>query len=352
MFGVRRYFLTYLVPGMVLVGSALILVGSPWLGVTLPLLVIYLLTPGLNALRNRQPRHHAPSTVTARQRNALLLPALPMQLVVLGFAIYAASLLPNPGLIFVWILSTGICSALFAVNVAHELMHSRHTRDRWLATGLLAAVCFPTFLGVHLAVHHRYVGTERDFQSAQLGQSLYRFWFGALVGHVRYFVETVTATTRARHQILVCAMVVVSFVLVCATLGGWLAVGFFLAQGLVAILKLEAVNYLQHYGLARGVDGHGRIERVKHCHAWSQSSSLTNWALLNLMHHADHHVHPDREFFALCEESDSPQYPMDFSLMFIVAAIPSLFRAIVHPRLGRGEIQPTATARPQDGVGV
>ena len=108
---------------------------------------------------------------------------------------------------------------------------------------------------------------------------------------------------------------------------------FFLAQSMIAMLQLESVNFLQHYGLSRAVDAHGRPEPVGPRHSWSQSLFLHDFLLLSLPRHADHHIHPRRGFQSLVHDGGMPTYPYDYSTMVLLLLVPPLFRRVVHPRL-------------------
>jgi len=110
---------------------------------------------------------------------------------------------------------------------------------------------------------------------------------------------------------------------------------FFLIQSLVAILKLEMINYLQHYGLRRSADADGNFEPVNVHHAWSQSSLFTNFVLLNLLRHSDHHAFPNRPYQELEDHKDAPAYPYDFSIMCLLTFIPSIFFRIADNQLDR-----------------
>ena len=43
----------------------------------------------------------------------------------------------------------------------------------------------------------------------------------------------------------------------------------YLLVALIGILLLETVNYIEHYGLLRTKNEHGRYEKVKHYHSWN-----------------------------------------------------------------------------------
>lgn len=116
-------------------------------------------------------------------------------------------------------------------------------------------------------------------------------------------------------------------------LGQWQGGLFWSLQALIGILKLDWTNYLQHYGLTRKQKSNGSYEPVNTTHAWSLEFFLMDFALINLMRHADHHAHPQQLYPTLKNDKATPQYPYNYAVMYFLALVPSLFRQVVHPRL-------------------
>lgn len=339
------FLLAYTIPAVSVLGAWLGQVtGYPNLFAFLPLFVVIVLVPAYNMLWWRPPKS-LPEAATASHLwrtyyRLLPLLSLPAQLIMIFTAadLWCSGVLDGWGQVgHLW--STGLCSALFAINISHELIHSRQRLDRTLGGILLSTVGFGTFKVVHLRVHHRHVGTPFDFATARRGQSLYAFWRQTLMGNVREAlrIERMRLSRSGKHlwrselvawyglTLLWCGLLL--------TIWGWTAVIFFALQCLVAIMKLDWTNYLQHYGLTRAVNPLGRYERVQAHHSWSEDRRLTNLFLLNLMRHGNHHAEPGRPYQALQYDKSTPAYPYDFSLMALLALVPPLFRHVVHPYL-------------------
>ena len=62
---------------------------------------------------------------------------------------------------------------------------------------------------------------------------------------------------------------------------------------------LEAVNYLEHYGLLRQKTASGRYERCAPVHSWNSDHIVTNLFLYHLQRHSDHHANPTRRYQTL-----------------------------------------------------
>jgi alkane 1-monooxygenase len=126
--------------------------------------------------------------------------------------------------------------------------------------------------------------------------------------------------------------------LIAAALGWWFGFGavlFFLAQSFVAVSLLEAVNYLEHYGMLRPKGSDGRYEKVLPIHSWNSAHRLTNYFLFNLQRHSDHHYRPNRRYQILRDFRESPQLPNGYAGMVLLTLVPPLWRRIMDRRLDR-----------------
>ena len=119
----------------------------------------------------------------------------------------------------------------------------------------------------------------------------------------------------------------------------WLGVGivpYLLIQALIGLTLLEAVNYLEHYGMLRhvvGVPGKERYERVDPSHSWNSNNLATNVLLYHLQRHSDHHAHPTRRYQALRDYKVSPVLPTGYAGMILLALVPTAWRRTMDPRV-------------------
>ncbi|SMC62391.1 alkane 1-monooxygenase [Primorskyibacter flagellatus] len=237
----------------------------------------------------------------------------------------------------------GVMTGTVGINYSHELMHQKVRWERWLGDLLLAMVLYSHFRSEHLLVHHRYIGTPRDPVTARYNEGFHRFYprvlrqcwrsaFGAEKAMLARKGKPWTDRSNPfwRYWALQGAMLVLA-----ALLGGWLGLGLFLVQAGVAIWQLELVNYIEHYGLTRKHLGDGKYEHVKPRHSWNAAHKASNWLLINLQRHSDHHYKPDRRFPLLQNHSkvDAPQLPFGYPIMTMAAMIPPLWRRIMNPRV-------------------
>lgn len=237
----------------------------------------------------------------------------------------------------------GVITGTIGINYSHELMHQKSKLERGFGDALLGMVLYSHYRSEHLLVHHRYVATPRDPVTARLGESFYRFYPRVLRAS---FISAFNAERAmlSRKDLLVSdrsnpfwkyAGLQIGYLILALALGGWAGAGLFLLQAGVAIWQLELVNYIEHYGLTRKHLGNGKYEHVQPRHSWNAAHKASNWLLINLQRHSDHHYKPDRRFPILQNytEADAPQLPFGYSIMTMAAMVPPLFRRIMNPRV-------------------
>lgn len=237
----------------------------------------------------------------------------------------------------------GVISGTIGINYSHELMHQKNKLERHMADALLGMVLYSHYRSEHLLVHHRYIGTPRDPVTARMGESFYRFYprvlrasfFSALSAEKAMINRKDLPASDLSNPFWKYAAIQGAFLFLALILGGWSGLGLFLLQAGVAIWQLELVNYIEHYGLTRKHLGEGKYEHVQRRHSWNAAHKASNWLLINLQRHSDHHYKPDRHFPILQNytEADAPQLPFGYPIMTMAAMVPPLFRRVMHPRV-------------------
>ena len=237
----------------------------------------------------------------------------------------------------------GIVSGTIGINYSHELMHQKPVVERWMADLLLASVLYSHFRSEHLRVHHLHVGTPRDPVTARYNEGFHRFFPRVLVqcfgsawkAEVAMLARRNLPVMHKSNPFWRYAGLQAGFLVLAVVLGGWIGLGLFLFQEAVAIWQLELVNYIEHYGLTRRHLGNGKYEHVLPRHSWNASHRASNWLLINLQRHSDHHYKPDRRFPLLQTHSevDAPQLPYGYPVMTMAAMVPPLFKRVMNPRV-------------------
>lgn len=237
----------------------------------------------------------------------------------------------------------GVISGTIGIVYSHELMHQKPAFERWLGDLLMAMALYGHFRSEHLRVHHLYVGTPRDAVTARYNEGFHRYFPRVLRECPRsaWRAEAMMLARKGlpplhrsnpfwRYGALQLVMLVLALIV-----GGWEGLLLFVVQAGVAVWQLELVNYVEHYGLTRRHLGNGKYEHVLPRHSWNSAHRASNWLLINLQRHSDHHYKPDRRYPLLQTygEDEAPQLPQGYPVMTFVAMIPPLWRRMMNPRV-------------------
>ncbi|WP_238368073.1 alkane 1-monooxygenase [Mesobacterium pallidum] len=237
----------------------------------------------------------------------------------------------------------GVISGTVGIVFAHELMHQRNRFERWLGDILMSMVLYSHFRSEHLLVHHRYVGTPRDPVTARFNEGFWKFyprvlresWQSSFRAEAELLARKDLPWTHPRNPFWRYWGLQALFLVLALVAGGWAGLAMFLLQAGTAIWQLEITNYVEHYGLTRKHLGDGKYEHVQPRHSWNAAQTATNWLLINLQRHSDHHYKPDRRFPLLqtYSEAEAPQLPHSYMIMTMVAMWPARWRRVMNPRV-------------------
>lgn len=330
--------LVFLLPASVALGAAL---GGAWTFFTAAF--VFVLTPLVDAvLPTRTENVPDERAGPAWAYDAWLVLWVPSQLALIGYGLFevtggARTPLEQVGLT----LGIGISTGGAGITIAHELMHRKEAWARALAEALMSSVTYAHFCVEHVLGHHKNVATPEDPASSRKGESVYAFLPRTLLGGLvsAWRLETkrcrslgITPGSLRDRRMRYAVVQIAIYAGVFAAFGPKGAL-FFAAQSLVAVLLLEVINYVEHYGLARKKTASGRYERVKPTHSWNSPHRLTAYYLFNLPRHADHHYLASRPYRMLRHFEDSPQLPAGYAGMVVVALAPPLWRRLMDPRV-------------------
>lgn len=239
------------------------------------------------------------------------------------------------------VLSIGSVTGGLGITIAHELSHRNAAWERRLGMLLLLQVGYAHFALEHVAGHHRNVGLRHDPATARKGESVYAFIIRCIVGswlHV-WQMEAQRLGNRGKLRyglrnrmwwwMLGTPLLAVGI----GSVYGATSAVLFICQGAFGILLLEAVNYVEHYGLVRNEVKPGVPEKFGPQHAWEARHTVSNAFLFKLQRHADHHLLPQRRYQSLRVHDESPQLPQGYPGMILLSLLPPLWRKVVHSRL-------------------
>lgn len=261
----------------------------------------------------------------------LLYITLPIQLVFLVFFFYT---IQEPYLtnseISGRIFSMGIMCGILGINVGHELGHRNNRFDQFIGEVLLLTSLNTHFLPYHNGGHHYNVATPNDAATASKNELLYAFWIRS---HFSSYIEAWQLENKRiieekrswfHHQnrmiiYTICNLLVLSLIYF---FFGQIVLIYFIIAAVIGICLLETVNYIEHYGLLRKKNEHGRYEKVKRNHSWNSDHQVGQVLLFNLSRHSDHHYNGSKHYQLLKSVPESPQMPTGYPGMMVLSFFP------------------------------
>ena len=283
---------------------------------------------------------------------------VPIQLCLIAVGAYAAAQgnwLVLLGLAF----SVGFITGSQGITFAHELGHSKSKIDRLCGWVLMTSVCYGHFMVEHYRGHHPRAASFEDAASARRGESLYAFWprtvWGSMISGWRLEAARIVQMKSSWFKSPLAwsfALPLLVFLAIVSVIPSYTAIKvivFLLLQSVVAFTMLEIVNYIEHYGLQRQMQGNRR-EPFGMMHAWNADHVITNSLLVNLQRHSDHHMHAWKPYATL-EPLPGPQLPTGYAGCLFLAICTPLWFKLMHKRLDDlAALASPITARPAAAV--
>lgn len=301
-----------------------------WIGI----LLILVLHPILDQVFKDLKIPDTPASLTWMKLQVYLYPLLQTILLVIGAHQFIDETFSNQ---IVILISTGLVTGGLGITLAHECVHRSQKHQRAIGLFLLSQVNYCHFRIEHIYGHHRRVGTLDDPATARLNESLYHFLirstfmglYSAWVLENKRNSNKPFYSHRFLHYFLFQFFWPILFYLNFNLAG----VIFLSLQSLIAIILLETVNYIEHYGLVRTIQSNGRPSAVESHHSWDSSFTLTNMTLFNLGKHAHHHLNANLEASKLHSDTTAHQLPVGYSVALLMAFIPPVWRRVIHPKI-------------------
>ena len=219
----------------------------------------------------------------------------------------------------------------------HELTH-RTSRpfDLWLGRcgmSVLWGIAFPI---EHVYGHHSYVSTPKDPATAARGDSLYQHLPKSLYRTVTNAWEIESARLNKigcrfwspRNVLLRMALIAIAFSGAAFYLAGWMGLLFHLLLSVNAKVALEALNFIEHYGLVRQ-----KSDPVQPRHSWNCNHTVSGIFTYNLTRHSHHHADAQVHYQNLKAFAEQPEMPGGFMTAYVSAYIPCLWRKKITPKL-------------------
>jgi len=145
----------------------------------------------------------------------------------------------------------------------------------------------------------------------------------------------ITDFRMARHRVLQGVVAEGLIVAGYLFLFGPIALVFFLLQARSAIVLLETVNYIEHWGITRA------SRTVTPVDSWDTDNGFTLRTLVGLSRHADHHAQASRPYQQLRYFEESPKMPFGYYGTVLLAMTQNrTYRAYASAELERRGLGP------------
>lgn len=264
------------------------------------------------------------------------------------FSAYVVSLQTMTTLEWTGLLLSVMLFMSSGINIAHELGHKRSKIAQFHSQLTLMLVGYMHFFIEHNKGHHVNVATPKDPATSKKNQTFYAFWVQSVLGGWRSAwgiesrrLERHGLRVWSRHNAMLWYIALpVAFCALLTTVLSWgsghiiwAVPVFWVAQSILAFSSLEAVNYVEHYGIVRREIAPGKYERVNPLHSWNSNHRVSNFFLFQLQRHSDHHAHAARPYQVLRHFDESPQLPSGYPVMILMSLVPPLWFGIMNKRL-------------------
>ena len=234
-------------------------------------------------------------------------------------------------------LSAGLYFGQVSNSAAHELIHRSRRTFRRLGMWIYISILFGHHTSAHMLVHHRYVATPNDPNSARLGESFYTYLVRAWVGSFKqgYKAEAVRLETAKRslfrNPYLMygsgsCLTLITAFLI-----GGAFGLTVYIGLAFYATAQLLLSDYVQHYGLSRKVKD-DKAEPTNEFHSWDSPHWFSSSLTLNAPRHSEHHTRPAKPYTKLSPPRNGPMLPHSLPAMATLALFPSRWRRVMDHR--------------------
>ena len=245
------------------------------------------------------------------------------------------NLVDKISIIFQGFLIIGVMSLVSG----HEMAHRKKNKfDLFIGNWLLAFSCDCNFAIEHVYGHHKNVCLPEDPASAKRGENIYTFILRAIVNEQisgweleskrlkRKYISLFTVKNRMLQGYLrsiIIALIILGFF-------GIASMFVFFLIAFLSKVSLEAINYVEHYGLVRE-----RGKPVEARHSWNSNHILSSIYLYNVSRHSDHHKNTNLKFWELNPIlKDAPILPYGYlSMLYLVLFFPSIYKRIMKKEL-------------------
>tara|TARA_B100002052_G_scaffold294565_1_gene319547 strand:+ start:166 stop:1290 length:1125 start_codon:yes stop_codon:yes gene_type:complete len=240
---------------------------------------------------------------------------------------------------FSLIIQTCLLTGVLGTVPGHELTHRiKNKFDMFIGNWLLAFSWDCTFAIEHVYGHHKNACLPEDPASAKKGENIYLFILKAILNeHIDGWKIEINRVKKQgfnafsiKNRMIIGYARSILITLIILSAGGLMGVLYFFICAFISKSFLEAINYVEHYGLVRE-----RGQRIETRHSWNSNHFMSSIYLYNVTRHSDHHRLAKLKFWELhpCPK-DAPMTPYGYlSMLYLVLLAPFLYKKIMDKKL-------------------
>jgi alkane 1-monooxygenase len=262
--------------------------------------------------------------------------------------------------LYATVIGAGLHQGL-GIMFGHELAHTKGFG--FLISRLMmglsgcAAFCYAHVYNHHLELARAWCGPEdnkmmddTDPATSPRGRSLYKHWIISTVGqsYFNYRTEVRRLKRMGKSFLSPSNRWIRGYLLSVPTLtlfgyAGYLAggqqgalfgLGCIGVMWVISTFELEALNYMEHYGLIRE-----KGQPIEFRHSWDNDNFFTSIAFIEIGRQADHHDRGETHFWELTtvgtqsSPNGAPNALIGYYTEFVIALVPPLWHAIYKKKL-------------------
>lgn len=236
-------------------------------------------------------------------------------------------------------ISTGIFAGI-GIIYGHELAHTKGFS--FVISRLMMGLSGSShFCYAHVYNHHLELAHEDDPATAPRGRSIYTHLPLSYLGQSKFLfnMEKQRLARQKKSFISWENRWIRGYAMSLPTLllfwwvGGWTGVGCLAIVWLISNFELEALNYMEHFGLIRE-----KGQPIDYRHSWDNATAFTSWFFIEIGRQADHHDRGETHFWEL-DEVGAPNTGWGYFTLFAVALIPPLWHRFIKSQLDQWDEQ-------------
>ncbi len=230
-------------------------------------------------------------------------------------------------------ISTGVFAGI-GIIYGHELAHTKGFS--FVISRLMMGLSGSAhFCYAHVYNHHLELAHEDDPATSPRGRGIYRHFWLSHMGQSKFLFRMekerlaklgksfISLDNRWIRGYFMSLPTILLFLWV----GGPIGIACMFLIWTVSNFELEALNYMEHYGLIRE-----KGQPIDYRHSWDNDNLFSAWFFIEIGRQGDHHDRGETHFWEL-DNVGSPNARWGYFTEFTYALVPPLYHAVMKNKL-------------------